>query len=254
MYPILFKIGEFEIRSYGVMIALASLTATFVGVKEAKRRGMDPDMVFDFLFYALLFGIVGARIYYVLFSDLKWFLIHPLEIPAIWKGGIAIHGGLIGGLAAGIWFSRKKGISFWRFGDLLAPSIIIGQAIGRGACTLNGCSYGKPTDLFWAIVFTNPDSMAPLGIPLHPTQFYELFTDLVIFVVIWNLRKKMRFDGQLFLIYGTCYGIARFIIEFFRGDSLIFWNIMPAAHVTSILIVITTISLYFRLAKQGAVQ
>lgn len=244
MYPILFKIGNFELRAYGLMIALAFITATLLGAKEAKRRGFDPNLIFDFLFYAMIFGILGARIYYVIFADLNWFLKNPFEIIAIWKGGISLHGGLIGGILTAIWFCKKKKILFWQFADLMAPSMIIGQAVGRLACTFNGCSYGRPTDVPWAIMFTNPDAMAPLNIPLHPTQFYELFTDLLIFLFIWILRKRTVVDGQLFLIYGMLYAIARFIIEYFRGDSLLIAGLLPVPQAISIIIFITSFILY----------
>lgn len=250
MYPILFRIGPLEIRSYGVMVALAFLAATSLGVKEAKRRGLNPDLVHDFLLYAMIFGIVGARLYYIVFSDPTFYLSHPSEIPAIWKGGIAVHGGILGGLLAGIWFTKKRGISFWQFGDLLAPSLILGQAVGRGACTLNGCSFGRPTDLPWAIVFTNPDAMAPKGVPLHPTQFYELAINFILFFLIYGYRTRTTFTGQLFLLYLMSYGVARFFIEFFRGDSLMFGEGIRMAQVTSLTVLIVSVSLFFIIRKK----
>lgn len=247
MYPILFRIGSLEIRAYGVMIALAFIVATFVGMKEAKRRGYNPEIIQDFLFYAIISGLLGARIYYVLFSEPSWYFSHPFEIIAVWKGGLAIHGGLIGGFIVGIWFTKKRKIPFWRFTDLMAPAMIIGQAVGRGACTLNGCSYGKPTDLPWGIAFTSPDALLPpefKGIPLHPTQFIELIIDLGIFLYIWSVRKKIDFDGQLFLKYAMAYGMARFFIEFLRGDSLMIAGVLPAAQIISILIFLTASTLH----------
>lgn len=248
MYPVLFRIGSLEIRAYGVMIALAFIAATFVGMKEAKRKGYNPEIIQDFLFYAMISGLLGARIYYVLFSEPSWYFGHPFEIIAVWKGGLAIHGGLIAGIITAVWFARKRKIHFWRFADLMAPAMIIGQAVGRGACTLNGCSYGRPTDLPWGIIFTSPDALLPpefKGIPLHPTQFYELIIDLGIFLYIWSVRKKVDFDGQLFLKYAMAYGAARFFIEFFRGDSLMIGGVFRAAQATSILVLFTASTLYF---------
>ena len=246
MFPILFKLGPIEIRMYGVMIALAFIGGLIVGVKEARRRGVNPNHVHDFLAYAMIGGILGARLYYVAVSEPLWYLSHPGQILAVWKGGLSIHGGVLGGLLAGIWFTRRRQLGFWRFADVMTPSLILGQAIGRGACIFNGCSYGKPApDLPWAIIFTDPRAQAPLGVPLHPTQFYELFTDLGIFILLWTLRSRAtRFDGQLFLLYGVCYGVARFVLEAFRGDSLMLGDLMPVAQAMSLVVLILSFSLF----------
>jgi len=246
MHPILLQFGNVEIRWYGVMIALAFLSGTFLGAREARRKGYDPELIYDLLFYVMIAGIIGARLYYVLVSNPVYFVHHPLDIVAIWRGGMALHGGLMGGLLAGIWFCRKRQLAFWSFADLLTPSIMLGQAVGRGACTLNGCSYGKPTNLPWAITFTNPAAQAPHNIPLHPTQFYEMATDILIFTILWNFRKRTRFDGQLFLTYAVVYAVARFVLEFFRGDSLLFGGLLPVPQVFSVFLLITALAFYVR--------
>ncbi|HEY4485584.1 MAG TPA: prolipoprotein diacylglyceryl transferase [Nitrospiria bacterium] len=244
MHPILIQFGDFEIRWYGVMIALAFLSGTWLGVREAKRRGYDPELIYDLLFYVMIAGILGGRLYYVMVFNPGYFLTHPLEIFSVWRGGMAVHGGLIGGVLAGAWFCRRRGLAFWSFADLLTPSIMLGQAVGRGACSLNGCSYGKPTDLPWAVTFTDPASQAPHNVALHPTQFYELGTDFFLLAVLWNLRTRTRFDGQLFLIYIMLYAVARFFLEIFRGDSLMLGEHLRMAQVTSTLLLITAIALY----------
>ena len=246
MHPILIQLGEFQIRGYGVMIALAFLAGTFLGVREARRRGYDPELIYDLLFYVMIAGIAGARIYYVLVSNPAYFFTHPLDIFAIWRGGMSLHGGLIGGLLAGIGFCKRRRLAFWSFADLLTPSIMLGQAVGRGACTLNGCSYGKPTGLPWAVTFTDPASQAPHNVPLHPTQFYEMGTDFLIFLALWNLRKRTRFDGELFLLYAMIYALARFGLEFFRGDSLMVAGLFPVPQVFSVLLFMAALSIYVR--------
>ena len=169
------------------------------------------------------------RLYFLSIFDPSIFGEHPGEILAIWNGGLSIQGGLLGGLIAGILFCRARRISFWDFADLLTPSVILGQAVGRVACVLNGCSFGKPTLLPWAVTFTDPRSAAPRDIPLHPTQFYEMGADLLIFLLVWNLRKRTRFGGELFLIWAMAYGGARIFLEMFRGDSLLITPNLPAA-------------------------
>ncbi len=249
MYPIFFRIGPIEVRYYGMMIALAFIVGAILGERESRRRGFSPGLVYDLLSYLLIAAIIGSRLYYVLFSDPYWFITHPLEIFAIWKGGLSLHGGMAGGLLAGIWFCKRKGLPVWRFTDILTPSIILGQAIGRIGCTLNGCSYGRPTTLPGGVIFTNLNSLAPLGIPLHPTQIYELVLDLILFAGLWIARKRITFDGQLFLTYVMGYGVIRFFIEFFRGDSLLLFNLVPVPHAISVVLFFIGLVLYLQRSK-----
>ena len=229
MFPILLEFGGVEIRSYGVIVALSFLLAFWVSMREAARKGLDPKLIQDFAFYALLAGIAGARLYFVLFSEPAYFLAHPFEIFAVWKGGLGIIGSLIGGLVAAVWFSRKHGISFLGLGDALAPGIALGQTTGQFACLLNGDSYGSPTNLPWAITFTDPGSMAPLNVPLHPVEIYEMVAYFLVFLVVWKARTQHKVDGITFFVYVGGYGTARFLVDFFRGDPAMFgWGIQAA--------------------------
>ena len=231
MYPVLLQFGNFELRSYGVMVALSLAIALWMSGKEAERKGLDPRLIQDFAVYALFGGIVGARIYFILFSEPAYFLQHPWEIVAVWHGGIGVIGSLLGGTVVALWYCRNKKISFLKFGDTLAPGIALGQTIGQFACLFNGDSYGKPTDLPWAITYTAPRSLAPLNIRLHPIEIYEMAAYFLVFLVVWNMRKKYQADGFAFLGYLSAYGVARFFVEFFRGHPAVFaWGI-PAAQV-----------------------
>lgn len=220
MFPILLQFGPITIRSYGALVATAVLVAWLLARSESKRNKLSPALMDDFLSWGLLFGLAGARIDYVLFSDFASFLRDPFEIIAVWHGGLAIQGAILGGLVGALWFCRRRGLSFWKLADTLAPALIIGQAIGRIGCLLNGDAYGKPTDLPWAITFTDPDSLAPKGISLHPTQLYEFAWDLLVFALLRLLRRKPRAEGILFLWYAGLYSLGRFVIESFRGDQL----------------------------------
>jgi phosphatidylglycerol:prolipoprotein diacylglycerol transferase len=254
MYPILLKIGGFHLRAYGTVIAIAFLTGTWLAGREAVRKGIPPKQVQDFIAWAGLFGILGARLYYLAFAAPGIFLQDPLEILAIWRGGLAIHGGLLAGAATAVWYVRRHRLSFWRLADTLAPSVILGQAIGRLACFLNGDAYGIPTVLPWAVTFTNPDSMAPLGVPLHPTQLYEMSLNLLLFGLLWWWRRRVRFDGQLFLVYAGGYGIIRFIVENFRGDQLQYAGGISAAQTLSLLVFIAAATLFaIRARTTGAI-
>ncbi|MGH7362999.1 MAG: prolipoprotein diacylglyceryl transferase [Candidatus Methylomirabilales bacterium] len=218
MYPVLLQIGSFELRSYGVFVAVAILVGGWLAAREAPRRGVEPARVWDFVFIATLAGIIGSRAYFVLVSEPAWFREHPWDIVAVWKGGMAIHGGLLAGLGAGVWFCRRHRIPFLRFADVAAPGLILGQTVGQVACLLNGDTYGRPTTLPWAITFSDPRSFAPLGVPLHPLQVYEGLAYLGVFALVWAFRDRLRRDGDLFLLYVVTYAIVRFPLEFLRGD------------------------------------
>jgi phosphatidylglycerol:prolipoprotein diacylglycerol transferase len=215
MYPVLFELGAFQVRSYGVIVALSFLLALWMSTKEAEKKRLDPKVVQDFAIYGLLGGIVGARLYFVLFSAPRYFLEHPREIVAVWSGGIGIIGSLIGGFLVAVWFCRNRKIPLLKVGDTLAPGIALGQTVGQLACLLNGDSYGRPTDLPWAITYTDPRSMAPLNIPLHPIEIYEMAAYFLIFLLVWNIRKHQRIDGFTFFTYLAGYGVACLSLTFF---------------------------------------
>jgi phosphatidylglycerol---prolipoprotein diacylglyceryl transferase len=241
MYPVLLQLGNFELRSYGVIVALSFAIALWMSSKEAERKGIDPKLIQDFAVYALFGGIVGARIYFVLFSEPAYFLQHPLEILAIWHGGIGVIGALLGGAVVALWYCRKKEISFLKLGDTLAPGMALGQTVGQFACLFNGDSYGRPTDLPWAITYTDPRSLAPLNVPLHPIEIYEMAAYFLVFLVVWKMRKKYEADGFSFFTYLAGYGVARFLLDFFRGDPAVFaWRI-PAAQVFGAAVVLASL-------------
>jgi phosphatidylglycerol:prolipoprotein diacylglycerol transferase len=256
LYPILIQWGSWTVRSYGVLVATAVMVGYFVARREVVRANIITSEVFErFFLWTMVGGFVGARVYYILFSDLTYFLAHPAEIPAIWHGGLALHGGLIGGLVAGILFVRRYGLPFWRLADILAPAIILGQAVGRLACLFNGDAFGKPSNLPWAIIFTNEAAPAPLGVPLHPTQLYEFLWDLLVFTLIWRLRNRRLREGRLFLTYAALYSVGRALIEPFRGDQLtvtLFHTPLPIAVLTSLLVLGLSVALLWRSSLEGA--
>ena len=249
MYPVLVQLGTFELRAYGVIVALSFLLGLWLSTKEAKRKGLDPGFIQDFAFYALLGGIIGARIYFVVFSEPAYFLQKPWEIVAVWHGGIGIIGALLGGFLSALWYCRRKKLSFWRFADTLAPGVALGQVAGVFACLLNGDSYGKATDLAWAITYTDPRAMAPLNVALHPVEIYEMAIYFLVFLLVWQTRKKYRSDGFAFLTYLAGYGAARFSVEFFRGNPAIFaWDI-PAAQVFGVALILVSIAGFYILGE-----
>jgi len=249
VYPILFQIGNFAIHSYGFIVALSFFIGLWLSVREAERNGLNPQVIHEFALYALLGGIIGARIYFVLFSDPAFYLKNPSQILAVWRGGIGVIGSLAGGLLAGVWYCRKKNLSLGRLADILAPGIPLAQSVGQLACLLNGDSYGKPTNLPWAITYTDPRSFAPLKVPLHPIEIYEMVAYFLVFLLVWKTRKKYKIDGFAFLTYLVGYGVARFSVEFFRGNPAIFaWGV-PAAQVFSAAMILASVAGFYLLGK-----
>lgn len=238
MYPVLLDLGMVQLRSYGVFVALAVLSGIWFSTREARRRGVDPSLVTDGVFALIGAGLVGARLYYVALSQPAYYLANPFEILAVWHGGLAVHGGLLGGLLAGLWYVRRRGVAFWRFADIVAPGLILAQSVGQLACLLNGDTYGKPTALPWAITFTDPRAMAPLGVPLHPLQVYELLAYLVVFLVVWQVSRQATPDGSVALTYAVGYGVARFAMEFFRADPPLVAGIIIPQAVSALLVAV----------------
>ena len=218
MYPVLFRVGPFALHTYGVFIAMAFLSAIALALREARRVGEEPDQILDLCFYLLIAAIVGSRALYVVI-DWPNFRQDPVEIIRIWHGGLVFYGGFIAAVLTAFWFTKKRGLLPWKTTDILAPSLAFGHFIGRIGCFFAGCCYGRVCDLPWAVTFTNPESLAPKGIPLHPAQLYSSANSLLIFVILTGLKRRKKFDGQVFWTYVLLYGVSRSIIEFFRGDE-----------------------------------
>jgi len=252
MHPVLAEIGPLVIRWYGVMIALACIVGLWLAGIEAERKGIARVKVQDFSIYAIIGAVVGARLYYVAFADWAHFWENPLSIFAIWQGGLAIHGGILGGLFVAVLYTRKQSISFWKFADTFAPSLILGQAIGRIGCFLNGDAHGYPTGLPWGLVYS-PESPAGQmfpGQPLHPTQLYEMVFNLIIFGILWKVRKNMKADGHLLLLYMILYSVIRIFVEYFRADKLTYFGNISAAQSIGIIGIILGFSLMLALKRE----
>lgn len=245
MYPILFHIAGLPVRSWGVMVSLGIILGTYLGYKELKKRNFDPNLILDFVLYAVIAGFIGGRLWEIAFSwsDYKN---SPIEALAFWKGGLSIQGSVIGGLIAAIIFVKMRRINFWQFGDIVAPGLILGQAIGRIGCFLNGDAYGIPTNSVFGIVYNiNTPAFAKYGYqPLFPAELFESAGDMVILIVLLLLKKRKPFEGTLALMYFILYSINRFILEFWRGDSLHTIYGLKVPQVLSILTILICIVIY----------
>jgi phosphatidylglycerol---prolipoprotein diacylglyceryl transferase len=220
MFPVLIEIGPLTIHTYGLLIATGFLIALSLAAREAKRQDIPNESVIDVGFYALVAGIIGSRLFFIL-TNWQYYAEHPFDIIKIWEGGLVFYGGLLFAIPAVIWFTRKNKFSLWKITDIWAPSIAIGHAIGRLGCFSAGCCYGRPAEgIPWSVTFTNPDSLAVTGMPLHPAQIYEASAEFLNFLFLIFMRKYRSFDGQLFWIYILNYSIIRSVVETFRGDQV----------------------------------
>ncbi len=248
--PIIFEIGPFVIRWYGLLIASAILIGVTLSQYLAQRRGVNPDLLGDLAIWLVIGAIPGARLYYVLF-EWQQYAQRPEDIIAIWKGGIAIHGAIIGGAIATLIFSRLNKVSLWQLLDLVAPSLILGQAIGRWGNFFNSEAFGRPTDLPWKLYI--PELNRPPGYAnyeyFHPTFLYESLWNLGVFAIIlwlffWGLKHQDRLKtGTLAFVYLITYSAGRFWIEGLRTDSLMLGFLRIAQVVSLIAIALGIIGL-----------
>lgn len=269
MNPIFLKIGPLEIRYYGLMYAISFMIAIYFGKKWAEKKGINGIVFENFAFITIISGLIGARLYYVLLS-LNYYLNNPLDIIAIWKGGLAIHGGIISGFLGALFYSKKHKLNLWNLTDINAPFLLLGQGIGRIGNLMNGEIHGVPTFTPWNIIFSRQSrfkewyemyqasslqvqmkfkelvpwglvfpSGSPAGeefpnVALHPA----MILNFIGFIILYRLYRKGNLNkGIITMIYIIIYGLNRSFVSFFRAEDLMVIG-MRAPHLISILMFI----------------
>ena len=224
MHPIVVKLGPFTLHTFGVILAFAILVGSSLVAKENKKFG-DPKLTDELLqkliWWCVVAVVLGGRLMHCI-VEWKYFSKHPAKILAVWEGGLVMYGGLIGSFIAVVAFARKYKIDTLRLTDLVAPSMFLGNAIGRWGCLMAGDDYGRPTNWPIGIKFTDPDSLVPRalrGVALHPTQIYMSVKSLTIALVLFWLTRRKKFDGQVTGVAFIMYGFLRSVVELFRGDE-----------------------------------
>jgi phosphatidylglycerol:prolipoprotein diacylglycerol transferase len=216
--PIAFNIGSLEIRWYGIMVALGVASLLIIMPREAKRLGIPRD-VYSIFFWGVVGGLAGGRLAFV-FYDWEYFVANPREI--IGFQGLAQNGMIIGIIVAALiymWVTRMRFSMLLSMGDALAVGAPLALAIARIGCTINGCCHGvSAPDLPWAVVYTHPDSLATLNVPVHPTTIYHLLWNLIVFAIVWRLRGKFKPEGSLFFFFLCIFATGDFGIRFLRTD------------------------------------
>jgi len=243
VHPILFKIGSLNLPTYGFLLAMAILAAVYTVMRLGRREGLDPNRLLDLTTWIVLVGMLGAKVLMVV-SDWSYYQQYPGEIFAVstlLSGGV-FYGGFVAAVFFAAWYVHIYHLPYGKVFDVYAPAIAVGQSIGRLGCFAAGDDYGKPTTSRLGVVFTNPSSHnisgVPLGIPLHPAQLYESFATFTIFgILLWRYRKK-SYDGQIFWLYVTLYAVARFALEFLRGDEdrgFVFGHLLSTSQFIAVL-------------------
>ena len=256
MHQYLFFIGDFPIRAYGLILSLAIILATGTAYFLAKQDGRWHHHVPDMGIYCGLAGIVGARLWDVFFFDWDYYQHHILEIPFVWQGGMAIQGGVLLGAVAGYIYTKRHNMDTWAFADIIAPAIIMGQAIGRIANLLNGDAFGHPTGGTFGLLYP-PGTLAYQtygNLPLWPAEVWEGQIDIIIFVILLLVRTTNHAKGQVFILYAVLYSVARFFLEYLRGDyNTILWG-LKSAQLTSLFVILIGIMLFFWVGRQETRQ
>lgn len=254
MHPILFEIGGFPVYTYGVLLAAAYLLGLQFALMRAKRRGLDPNRVMDLGIWIIVSALVGAKLL-LLIVEWDTYGRDPSELLTLVRSGGVFYGGLIAAVAMALWYLRRHRMPVWDVTDVFAPGIALGHVIGRFGCLFAGCCFGKPTSVSWAITFhneyANRNVGTPLNVPLHPTQLYEAGAEFLILVFLLVTERRGRpFPGRTFWGYLLLYGISRFIIEFFRGDSRGTIGMFSTSQFVSLLIVPLSIIMLIVLSRR----
>ncbi|HHX3079913.1 TPA: prolipoprotein diacylglyceryl transferase [Staphylococcus aureus] len=243
--PVAFNLGPLSVRWYGIIIAVGILLGYFVAQRALVKAGLHKDTLVDIIFYSALFGFIAARIYFVIFQW-PYYAENPSEIIKIWHGGIAIHGGLIGGFIAGVIVCKVKNLNPFQIGDIVAPSIILAQGIGRWGNFMNHEAHGGSVSRAFLEQLHLPNFIIENryinGQYYHPTFLYESIWDVAGFIILVNIRKHLKL-GETFFLYLTWYSIGRFFIEGLRTDSLMLTSNIRVAQLVSILLILISISL-----------
>jgi phosphatidylglycerol---prolipoprotein diacylglyceryl transferase len=250
--------GPFTLHTYGVLLAIAFLAGLWAVARQARRAGLDPGRITDMAVWVLIAGLVGAKAL-LLAVDWRFYSRNPRELLGIFQSGGVFYGGLVAGILVAWLYVRRYQLPAWPTADVLAPGVVLGQAIGRLGCFSAGCCWGKPTHLPWAVTFTDLNAArqvgTPMDMPLHPSQLYESLAAFLIFFFLLWLAPRKSFQGHVALAYVALYSAVRFTLEFWRGDAvrgLWFRGTLSTSQILSIVLLLAAAVVFARLRSRKA--
>jgi len=254
--PLLTALGPFQLGLHGIFTALAIVAAVWLTSKLAVRQGLPVELIENVALWGVFGGVIGARLFHVL-DHVSYFAEHPAEIVAIWQGGIAVYGGFIGGVAAGWIAAHRMGLPKWRLLDLAAPAMLVGQAIGRLGCLSNGDAWGAACNGApgLCIAYVNQNDLLPdelRGVPTHAYPVYEIICEAIILFLLWRFAERLlRRPGQMFVAGALGYALVRFVLTYFRQETVIVAGLQEA-QVVALVTAIVAVAAYTLVGPRGS--
>lgn len=251
MLPVLFEFGPLSVYTWGLSLSLAILVGTIIAIRLARHVGIDSDTTLNLAIVLVIGGVVGARLFFVFVYEPAYFIENPLEIIALWKGGMVYYGAFIGGFITGTWYVLAKKLPFWKLADVVAPPLALGYGIVRLGCFANGCCFGRHTDSFLGVIFPFLEGAPNISDEFrYPTQLFSSALGFLLFVLLMFLWKKKKFDGQILLIFIILYSIGRSVVEYFRENLLVFGPVTVSQFVSA-LVIIPAVFFYWQRSRAG---
>ena len=250
--PVLFRLGDFELRWYSLAIMLGIVAAVLITAHLAKKKGIAAGEIQSLALWVVISGVVGARLFHVI-DHWEHYVNNPSQILGF--QGLAIWGALAGGGLALILYAWIRHLPLGRLVDTVVPGLLVAQIIGRVGCIVNGDAYGSITNLPWAFIYTHPDASIPgmyFGMPTHPYPVYEMIWNAIALVVIWRLGRHFKKDGLIFLSYLSLYSLGRFFLTFVRQENQFFWGLQEA-QIIALLVVAASVAMMVYLSRKRRV-
>ena len=250
--PIIFHLGDFEFRWYSLTVMLAVAAAVLITAYQGKKKGIATADIYSLAVWVVLAGVVGARLVHVI-DQWQYYAVNPFQIMQIQQGGLAIWGALAGGGVALIIYTRIWHLPLGRLADALAPALLTAHIIGRFGCIINGDAYGGVTSLPWGFIYINPHAMIPAnlyGLPTHPYPVYEIIWNAIALLVIWQLSRRFKKDGLVFLSYLSLYSLGRFVLTFVRQENITLYVFQQAQIIALLTLVVSLVAMLYLASKR----